>query len=57
MEDKLNFDVHVLNKIRKCNKNVGIVKRLSIILSRDALLVLYKMFVKPHLDYAENIIT
>ena len=40
MDAKLNFDVYVQNKISKSNKNIGIVKRLSVILPRDALLTL-----------------
>ena len=37
MDDKLNFDVHVQNRISKCNKIVGIVKQLSVIIPRDVL--------------------
>ena len=50
---KLIFDVHVQNKASKYNKIVGIVKRLSIIFLRNALLTLYKMFIRPHIDYAD----
>ena len=55
MDNKLNFDVHVQNKISKCNKMIGIVKQLSIILPQDALLTLYKMFIRMHLDYPDII--
>lgn len=34
-------------------KIIGNVKRLSIILPYDALLTLYKMFIKLHLGYAD----
>ena len=53
MNDKLNFDAHVQNKISKCNKITGVVKRLSIALQRDALLTFYEMFIRSHLDYAD----
>ena len=54
MDDKLNSDVHIQNKISKCNKITGIVKRLSVMLPRDTLLlILYKMFIRLHLDYAD----
>ena len=55
MDDKLNFDVYIQNKISKCNKIIGIVKWLSIIFLRDALLILYKMFIRSHLQYADII--
>ena len=32
MDDKLNFDVHVQNKITTCHKIIGIVRRLSVII-------------------------
>ena len=35
----------------KCNKIIGIIKRLSIILPRDASLTLCRMFIRSHLDY------
>ena len=53
MDNKLNFDVHVLNKISKCIKIIGIIKRLSVIIPRDVFLKLYKMFIRLHLDYAD----
>ena len=51
MDNKLSFDVHVHKKMSKCNKIIGIIKRLSIILPRDASLTLCKMFIRSHLDY------
>ena len=34
---------------------MGMMKRLSLIISRDSLLTIYKSFVRPHLDYADII--
>ena len=34
---------------------MGTMKRLSLIISRDSLLTIYKSFVRPHLDYADII--
>ena len=31
------------------------MKRLSLSISRDSLITIYKMFVRPHLDYADII--
>ena len=51
LNSKLNFNTHVAQKIKKCNKLIGLMKRLSINLPRNALLTIYKSFVRPHLDY------
>ena len=43
----------VKEKITKANKGIGVIKKLSNIL--DALLTIYKSFVRPHLDYSDII--
>ena len=48
---KWDFCIHFKQKIRKCNKIIGLIKRLSVCLPKKALLTFYKSFVKPHLDY------
>ena len=50
---KLNFNIHVDNKIKKCYKIIGIIKRLSVSVPRKALLTIYKSFIRPHLDYGD----
>ena len=52
---KLDFNEHVNNKINKCNKSIGIMKKISLTLSRNNLLTIYKTFVRPILDYADII--
>ena len=39
--------------MKKCNKLIGLMKRLSINLPRNALLTIYKSFIRPHLDYGD----
>ena len=34
---------------------IGVIKRLSVDLPRDALLRIYKSFIRPHLDYEDII--
>ena len=51
LDSKLNFNAHVDQKIKKCNRIIGLIRRLSINLPRNALLTIYKSFVRPHLDY------
>ena len=53
LNSKLNFNTHVAQKIRKCNRLIGPMKRLSINLPRNALLTIYKSFIRPHLDYGD----
>ena len=40
---------------RKCNKTIGITKKLSTSVSRQSLLTIYKSFVRPILDYGDII--
>ena len=44
---KLYFNKHVKNKIIECNKSVARMKKLSLTLSRNSLLTIYKTFVRP----------
>ena len=55
LDSKLDFNEHIDNKMKKCNKIIGIMKRISLILSRKSLLTIYKSFVRPNLDYADII--
>ena len=53
LDSKLNFNVHIDQNTKKQNRIIGLVRRLSISLSRNALLSIYKSFVRPHLDYGD----
>ena len=55
LDSKLDLNEHVNNKINKCNKSIAIMKKLSLTLSRNSLLTIYKTFVRPILDYADII--
>ena len=55
LDSKLSFNEHVNQKINKCNRIIGLLKRLSRILSRDQLLKFYKTFARSHPDYADII--
>ena len=52
---KLDFNIHIDNKINKCNKKIGIVKQWSLSISRNSLLTIQKTFVRPYLNYADII--
>ena len=53
LDSKLNFSAHVDQKIKKCNRIIDLIRRLSVTLPRNALLTIYKTFVRPHLDYGD----
>ena len=53
LDSKVNFNAHVDQKIKKCNRMIGLIRRISINLPRNALLTIYKSFVRPHLDYGD----
>ena len=55
LDSKLDFNEHIDNKINKCNKIMGIMERLSVVLSRRSLITIYKSFVRPNLDYGDII--
>ena len=41
--------------MNKCNRILGLMKRLSLTISRKQLLIIHKAFVRPHLGYADTI--
>ena len=55
LDNKLVFGHHLNEKISKCNKGIGLIRRLFNTLPRKSLLTIYKSFVRPHLDYADII--
>ena len=44
LDEKLNFGHHITEKIAKANKSIGVIKKLQNVLSRKALLTIYKCF-------------
>ena len=55
IDSKLNFQEHLQNILNKVNKTIGLLRKLQNILPREALLTIYKLFVRPHLDYGDVI--
>ena len=52
---KLSFQSHVREAIIKARKGIGIIRFLSKYVSRDVLDQIYKLYVRPHLDYGDII--
>ena len=55
MDSKLTFSNHINGKITKARKGIGIIKYLSKYAPVKTLDQIYKMFVRPHLDYCDVI--
>ena len=52
---KLNFAMHIKEKISKTMKGINIIKKLSNVLPRKSLITISKFFLMSHLDYSDFI--
>ena len=55
LDSKLSFSAHIKAAISKTRKSIGLLKYLSKYLPRHTLNELYKLYVRPHLDYGDVI--
>ena len=55
LDTKLNFKSHVREAIVKARRGIGLLKHLSKYVSREVLDQIYKLYVRPHLDYGDII--
>ena len=55
LDMKLNFQLHIKEKISKAMTGICIIKKLSNVLRKKSLTTIYKSFVRPHLDYGDLI--
>ena len=51
LDVKLMFEEHLKNVNNKTKKTIGLLKKLSNLLPRQALVTIYKAFIRYHLDY------
>ena len=51
----MSLNEHVQSKTNKCYKIIGIIKKLSIHIPREASLWIYKSSVRPNLDHSDII--
>ena len=56
IDDKLKFDVHIDNVIKKIAKKYGILCRLNKDLNTFSKIHLYKSIISPHLDFCASIL-
>ena len=55
LDEKLNSNTHIKEKIAKANKGVGIIRKLAHALPSGSLLTIYKSFLRLHIDYGDII--
>ena len=55
LDSKLNFQSHIREAIMKARRGIGIIRYLSRYVSRDILDQVYKLYVRPHMDYGDII--
>ena len=55
LDSKLNFQSHIREVIVKARRSIGMIRYLSKHVSREVLDVIYKLHVRPHLDYGDII--
>ena len=53
LDAKLTFKEHLKNVFNKTNKTMGLLRKLSNLLPKQALVTIYKAFIRPHLDYGD----
>ncbi len=55
LDNKLSFVAHIKSAISKTRKGIGLLKYLSKYLPRHTLNELYKLYIRPYLDYGDVI--
>ena len=55
LDEKLNFKQHVDSAISKVNKGISVIKKLRHTLPRKSLITIYKVFLRPLIDYGDII--
>ncbi len=54
-DTKLTFASHIDEKLKKARRGIGVIKSLSRYLSIKTLDQIYKMYIRPHLDFCDVI--
>ena len=55
LDSKLNFSEHLKTIFQRINNPIGLLRKLQTLLPRAPLITIYKLFIRPHLDYADMI--
>ena len=55
VDQKLSFELHIIDKVKKANRILGLIKRNFKHIGSKAFIMLYKALVRSHLEYGQNI--
>ena len=55
LDSKLNFHSHAKKKVVNAQKAIGVIRFISKYVTREVLDQMYKLYVRPHLDYGDII--
>ena len=55
LDSKLHFSAHVKEAIVKARRGIGMIRYMAKYVSRDVRDQIYKLYVRPHLDYGDTI--
>ena len=55
LDIRLHFSKHIKEKVLRAMKEIALQKLLSKYVDRNVLVLCYKMYVRPHLDYGDEI--
>ena len=53
LDEKLDFNAHIKEKINKAHRGIGLIRKLQSRLPRNPLITIYKSFIRLHLDYGD----
>ena len=53
LDEKLNFSEHINEKPKKVTKSINLLRKLNLTLPCSSLLIIYKSFIRPHLEYGD----
>ena len=51
LDCKLSFEEHLKTIVNKMTKTIGLLRKFKNFLPKKLLLIIYKSFIRPHLDY------
>ena len=53
LDEKLNFNHHINEKITKANRGIELIRKLAHVLPRQSLITIFKSFIQPRLNYGD----
>ena len=53
LDEKLSFSERINEKLKKVTKSINLLRKLNLTSPRSPLLIIYKSFIGPHLDYGD----